>query len=338
MSADAATDPPTTASPGTDLPDDLILAILLAALPSRKEIKYHLDNPTPRKGRNDIWYEDWNDYYETAECKSCENAVIAAVHWCTLNKAHRRACHDHCDSSRASLRDILETHADRFRGGYVSTNHPLYFEIAKLALRDPYAYDWDEDAMKHIPTDRADYGALARIGVQYANDWRLERDKCDPDDIPMLVTWYALEHVPTDRADYGELARLSIKNAPLSIAFVPTDRDDFNELLSLAMSQPGPSVISECLGIAYLPKDRSEIEYELGRATQFRTSDEDIRIVLKSTEDGDFDAALSLLAMRHPDHFKDPCDRHYKRLVDPGLWCCLHMHRCLPPGVHASMN
>ena len=144
--------------------------------------------------------------------------------------------------------------------------------------------------------------------------------------------------MPTDRADYGELARLAIEDAPLSIAFVPTDRDDFDKLLSLAMNQPGPNVISQCMGRAHVPTERHDIEYELRYYASRRTYGEDIDIALKSMKDVDFDAAVSSWAARDPDNFKDPCDRHYKRLVDPGLWCCLHMHRCLPPGVHASMN
>jgi hypothetical protein len=90
-----------------------------------------------------------------------------------------------------------------------------------------------------VPTDRADYGEIARLAVQHDRGspiWHYYSRRGGPR-VPETnePTYQELSYVPTDRADYDEIAKLAVQAHGSSLKYVPTDRDDYGELARMAI-------------------------------------------------------------------------------------------------------
>ncbi len=116
------------------------------------------------------------------------------------------------------------------------------------------------DALEAVPTNRADYGALARMAVaQNGRLYFVPTDRADYGELAKIAVARnggALRSVPTDRADFGEIAAIAVAWDGRALEDVPTDRADYGEIAKIAVAQNGRA-------LEWVPKDRpdySELE------------------------------------------------------------------------------
>ena len=134
----------------------------------------------------------------------------------------------------------------------VPTDRADFGALAKIAVAN------DGQALRLVPTDHKDFGALAKIAV--ANDGRalkyvLPTDRADYGALAQFAVatnGEALKFVmPKDRADFGELARIAVVRSRWALEYVPTDRADYGALAELALVQNG-------LQLEHVPTDHAD--------------------------------------------------------------------------------
>ena len=129
--------------------------------------------------------------------------------------------------------------------------HPAYKSLSVLAVQR------NGGALEYVPTNRADFGEIARLAVQRHGGallFVLPTDRADYGEIAKLAVQgygHALEYVPTDRADYGEIAKLAVQQHGIALCYVPPDRTDYGEIAKLAVQRSGRA-------LDHVPTDRAD--------------------------------------------------------------------------------